>query len=467
MEEQKLTSFDEDIFNRRTIAENLTKIIESKNEPMVISLDSEWGTGKTTFVTMWKNLLDLDKEYNTKFKTLYFNAWEHDYIKDPLLALFSEIEIQMKEDDGKLKQKLENLKNTLKPMTKSAATIGLKLITAGILDLEKINLGDFNESQLIELAGTIGDLSIKQASASKTIRYQFKEEMLKYQRSSGKKIIFFIDELDRCRPTFAIELLEVIKHLFNINNFIFVISIDKEQLSHSVSTIYGQSMDTVGYLRRFFDLDYRLPKIDRNKYIHNKNLNSFEKYKNIEVLQYFVKEMAVNEKLSLRDIDKVYYYIDILLPIIKEFNTDKEYKAVYIVVISYIYSILIIKKIKNPIIYKKIIDCDYNLQEILKEFNVFKVPTTNHIGEWSPGQLEKVIQPILRIYLELSLKMDRVDNISGLDSEKFMVGLKNSHGEYYWDSKFNMMNLFEGNISSISSKLEFVDGFSEVIDNKN
>ena len=91
MNNQNLNSFSEDVFNRKYIADNLTKIIESQNKPMVISLDSEWGTGKTTFVTMWKELLDNNNNYNSKFKTLYFNAWEHDYIKDPLLAIFSEI----------------------------------------------------------------------------------------------------------------------------------------------------------------------------------------------------------------------------------------------------------------------------------------------------------------------------------------------------------------------------------------
>ena len=65
--------------------------------------------------------------------------------------------------------------------------------------------------------------------------------------------------------------------LFDINNFTFVISIDKEQLSHSVSTIYGHNMDTVGYLRRFFDLDYKLPKVDIKKYIDIKNILKFLK----------------------------------------------------------------------------------------------------------------------------------------------------------------------------------------------
>ena len=269
MREDKLKSFDDDIYNRKVIAENLTKIIEVQEEPMVISLDSEWGTGKTTFVTMWKDLLDNDEKYSSKFNTLYFNAWENDYITDPLLALVSEIEAEIKREDSKFKKNFNKVKQVILPMAKLVTKVGVKVGTAGVLDLDKVNLGDYTEDTIMDLASKLGEFSIKEIVASKSIRTKFKEVMSEYQKENGKKIIFFIDELDRCRPTFAIELLEVIKHLFNIDNCIFIISIDKEQLSHSVSTIYGQNMDIIGYLRRFFDLDYRLPKLDVHMYMDN------------------------------------------------------------------------------------------------------------------------------------------------------------------------------------------------------
>lgn len=132
-------------------------------------------------------------------------------------------------------------------------------------------------------------MSIKEISVDKTLREKFKEEMRSYQKEIDRKIIFFIDELDRCRPTFAIELLEVIKHLFNIENIIFILSIDKQQLSHSVSTIYGQGADTLGYLRRFFDLDYKLPKIDLEVYINNKNI-IFKNKCNIILFKYLSRK---------------------------------------------------------------------------------------------------------------------------------------------------------------------------------
>ncbi|MGL5753172.1 MAG: KAP family P-loop NTPase fold protein [Paraclostridium sp.] len=378
-----------------------------------------------------------------------------------LLAIFSEIESQIKESDSRLKQQLDNVKNKINPFTKLATTAGVKMLTAGALNLDNVNLGDYNESELIDLAGKLGDLAIKEISASKKVRSELKKEMVKYQNATEKKIIFFIDELDRCRPSFAIELLEVIKHLFDIDNFIFVISIDKEQLSHSVSTIYGHNMDTVGYLRRFFDLDYKLPKVDIKKYIDIKNSTTFDGYSNVDCLKVFIKELFVSEKFSLRDIEKAYYYIELLLPLIKPFNdSTTNYKSTYIAVISYIYANLITTKIKKPIVYKKIVDADYNLDDILKSFTTPDFSNyRDYIGGWHHKSLQSLIDPLFEIYLNLNLKISTIGNIYNFSSEDFIVGLKNEDGSFVYDSKFDLLNLFKEKDYTIHDKLEFIDGF--------
>ena len=74
-----------------------------------------------------------------------------------------------------------------------------------------------------------------------------------------RPLVFFIDELDRCRPSFAIELLERVKHLFDVKNIVFVLSIDKKQLEAITAAVYGERIDALEYLRRFIDLDFYLP----------------------------------------------------------------------------------------------------------------------------------------------------------------------------------------------------------------
>lgn len=76
-------------------------------------------------------------------------------------------------------------------------------------------------------------------------------------------MIFIIDELDRCNPYYAVKVLERIKHLFNIPNIVFVLSIDKEQLSNSIRGYYGSDLIKADeYLKRFIDIEYTLPDPD-------------------------------------------------------------------------------------------------------------------------------------------------------------------------------------------------------------
>lgn len=70
--------------------------------------------------------------------------------------------------------------------------------------------------------------------------------------SNQRKIVIIIDELDRCKPTFAVQLLEIVKHLFDIKGITFIFMLDIQQLSYLIKTIYGQEMDAAGYLCRFF-----------------------------------------------------------------------------------------------------------------------------------------------------------------------------------------------------------------------
>lgn len=83
------------------------------------------------------------------------------------------------------------------------------------------------------------------------------------QEEKAEKLVIFIDELDRCKPSFAIEMLERIKHYFDDERIIFVVSLNKEQLIHTISNYYGSEFDATRYLNRFFDISVNLPEISR------------------------------------------------------------------------------------------------------------------------------------------------------------------------------------------------------------
>ena len=89
------------------------------------------------------------------------------------------------------------------------------------------------------------------------------------ERINTKPLVFFVDELDRCNPHYAVKVLERIKHLFCISNVVFVLSIDKEQLENSIRGYYGSDrIDAGEYLRRFVDVEYILPEPDVKSFIN-------------------------------------------------------------------------------------------------------------------------------------------------------------------------------------------------------
>lgn len=98
--------------------------------------------------------------------------------------------------------------------------------------------------------------------ALKSLKEKLRSGLAFIQEKLNKKIIIFVDDLDRCNPKYAIETLETIKHFFGIKNIIFVLAVDKKQVENIVKTIYGITPDTSdieGYLKKFIDVEFNLP----------------------------------------------------------------------------------------------------------------------------------------------------------------------------------------------------------------
>jgi hypothetical protein len=132
-----------------------------------------------------------------------------------------------------------------------------------------------------------------------------------------KKLIFIIDELDRCRPSFAVETIEKIKHLFSVTGIIWVLVMNKDQLEESIRHVYG-TIDAKKYLSKFIDIESSLPKEIRGNY------DTFDHYKKMidglisssrckilkngySVLVVLCSRIA---QLSIRDIKKVLLYCE-------------------------------------------------------------------------------------------------------------------------------------------------------------
>ncbi len=255
--------FKNDLLARKESIEILTDIIGSIEGPCVLAVDSGWGTGKTTFLKMWVQHLR-----NEGFHVVDFNAWETDFTESPFVALSAEITQTLeKRPDGQQAQRLDDLKKATADVVHAMPGPLLRIAASAI-----------------PMVGTqiAKELEAKPASHTENAASEYQEAKEAFhsfrsilqdtakalaESKAGKPLVIVVDELDRCRPSYAIELLEVAKHFFTVDHIVFVLTVDRSQLAHSIKVLYGTEFDSVGYLRRFFDVDFRLPEPDRGAFI--------------------------------------------------------------------------------------------------------------------------------------------------------------------------------------------------------
>lgn len=267
-------SFDkDDVFDRLEFVKKAMELIanhQSGRGACVIDLDAPWGMGKTTLLKMWINDLEKEDEQQRKLnldyqcQCVYYNAWENDYYGDalaPLIyAICGNIYIKAKKKDtwlAGLKEKVGDMISAWAGFATSYLcyqNTGNDVLAsgAGALATEAVKTG------LHVLEGREPEEIGEEYSKALEKREAFYNAVLNLANSCGKLFIF-IDELDRCKPTFAIQTLECIKHYFNIPNIVFVFATDMSQLAHTVEAYYGRGMDAGGYFLKFFDYIMHLP----------------------------------------------------------------------------------------------------------------------------------------------------------------------------------------------------------------
>ena len=240
----------------------------------VLNLDAGWGQGKTFFLAGFNELLKSEGH-----RVVLVNAWEDDYAEDPLLSVVSAIEKTFPE--GKPAE-----------AARSVAAVGAKIAAVGLKHGAKALLtkvvGSDGAKQIIEAGGALakggvdavgelldastdamGKVLLSQFAEGKAAVSDFRNKLSELVQASedDPPLFILIDELDRCRPSYAITLLERVKHLFEVDGVVFVIATDTEQLRHSIAAVYGSEFDGKGYLLRFFDRTYKFAIPDNSSFI--------------------------------------------------------------------------------------------------------------------------------------------------------------------------------------------------------
>ena len=177
-----------------------------------IFIDAPWGMGKSYFASSLIELINKKNEElseNKKIEVLRFNAWETDYFSDPMKSLIGELN-ECRLINSEISEKAKRI------LTNVGKEIGIKLFRN--LILKKFNFSDEDINEVKSFFSGINESGLEEYKNYKKLINEFKESLT----LDKKRKIIIIDELDRCRPVYAIELLETIKHIFGVKNIIFI-----------------------------------------------------------------------------------------------------------------------------------------------------------------------------------------------------------------------------------------------------
>lgn len=300
-EENLLQTMNEDLLDRNKDLKNFCRLLQHQQGMSSIAIDGRWGSGKTFFVKQCALLLSStnslsylnqemkekvydsinDKDFienlaDNKFLAVYYDAWKNDTEEDPVLSLIYEIIQQLDLKGGLID--LDNLSSIL--------TSALSVVTGrDVTDF-------FNKVKDVNLLNNI--------QAEKKMDAILQKFFVKALNQQCERLVIFVDELDRCRPSFAIKVLERIEHYFVNDRITFVFSINIEQLQYTIKAFYGNDFDACRYLDRFFDIRLSLPTTISNRFFNSLNLNDYSTIDNV------IMRIQDTYNLSLREFCKYY-----------------------------------------------------------------------------------------------------------------------------------------------------------------
>lgn len=402
--------FANDWLERKGFADQLTNIIENnKQGEVVIGLSGQWGEGKTTFVKMWQKHMQ-----KKEIASVYFDAFEYDYLEDVFLSLAIEIYNYAKVNGLTAKEDyLNKSKNTYHLLQAMIAKTSPINIDSSLQD----KLVD-NENQPFDISQIIKDNlnfaldnAFEQALKQKEVFRDFKKSLSQLAAQSSDRdipLVIIIDELDRCKPSFAVEILEKIKHLFLVKDVVFILSMHHEQLEESIKKVYGQNIDAHTYLQKFIDYPTRLPKADlsnnsnRRKYFFNQvgfiglpvqPSNSMNRSYELFLI------LSIRYDLSYRQLNKALQNYKYLLASL-DTNFDNLYPRMFLMVFISILKVksgYLISKIRsNTAVYKDLVEnalevrgqSDFNI-EVLQNLIRFSFLTIDSFQEAEHGSRER------------------------------------------------------------------------------
>ena len=423
--------FKNDALGRKDLEPPLTQFVTQASGSFVLALDASWGSGKTTFLEMWQVKLK-----QAGHICMYLNAWQNDFVPDPLIAIVGELKKAIEDyasQSGEasiiISEQRKKNKKIFNLLLKHIVPLSVKIATHWLINIEPAI-----EKLIADTASSGAESLIKNYEKGKSEIKEFRKALgdLASQVASlnpSAKVVIIIDELDRCRPTYAIELLERVKHLFDASGVVFILGIDRSQLSHSIRSLYGSEFDATGYLRRFIDLDYRLPEPKTGKYcdylfkrfgiedLISKRKTSKSIQKDTEDLKAYLGGLMSASKMSLREQEQTVSRLRVILQTIPVNDP----------IFPILLSVLLFLREYNNLLDKQLgigvtegeIDSN-KVDKLISMIN--EMPNIKQVKESSKNfDADEIESHLLAVLEELKLKSPRFQEYKGLSGDNLPI----------------------------------------------
>ena len=401
--------FKNDCLGRQEPAEILTHLLGSLEGPCVLAIDAMWGNGKTTFLRMWAQ--HLRKE---KFPVVEFNAWETDHAGDPFVALSSELTKGLRECEGTDKGLTEKITNAATGVLQSVnpglvqsaiASIPLPMVAPALAALAEKSLSGYQAAQ-------------KSVKAFRGVLQNMAKTLS--ESHQGRPLVVMIDELDRCRPSYAVELLETAKHLFAVDHIVFVLAVNRSELAHAIKALYGSGFDAEGYLGRFFDVDFVLPAPERDAFIEDRltaiqiddclgRVQDQNPQREAQIARNLLRGFFGTPALSLRQIAQAIYRLGLVLASLQSNQWAFATTAVVALILRTINADLYRRFVRDEISDLEVVDTVFSGPEAkdLRQkyggqlFEAIIIIAAQEEAILSAWEFEKISSPLLKRYRQL------------------------------------------------------------------
>lgn len=315
-------SFDEhDKLGRKSLGRAILSLVRDAADPAVLALDSKWGSGKTFFLHMLKKELEAHG-----IAVIYLNSFERDYSGDAFATLAGEVLAAYDRhglaDSSERKEFKARAIQVAKSLAVGITKVAIRGATAGAIDLDQTSAAvdaalDETASQVTSALDGVLEDAARHNDRVKAFRRALEELPQRIGETQGEgagKVVFVIDELDRCRPDFSIGIIEVVKHYFNVPGIFYILSGDFDVTTKSIEHIYGIPGRGREYLGKIIPFYLRLPEVPEESFpslsaslINRLKGQEASKDKShlidpvVELLVAFYRKQVI----SMRDVDRV------------------------------------------------------------------------------------------------------------------------------------------------------------------